>query len=163
MNSVKDIFKEQISQHVVGLKHGYFVTVDSAITTWNRNITVDTLDQFSQRELVQICNAINGYCFGRAFQRREKRLKIVSAIEIGKDTQRLHAHFVMLHEGDCYRTAEHIANRLKTVCKHVLKMSGSNVVDVKPFDSGKDWAEYFVKSTHFMKSRYDQFTNVSVY
>lgn len=162
MNIKNEVLKNEMSQYVSGLTRGYFITVDSALTTLANNITQETLYQFSEQTMRHICKTLNDYCYGRSFQRGERKLRIVSAIEIGSVTQRLHAHLIVLHQDECNRAAEQVENRLRTVCSCALRMSGSNAVEVKAFDRTQNWSGYFVKSTPFMHSKYG-FMNIDFY
>lgn len=157
------VLQQQISQKLSGFKDGYFATIDSSITLGNTEVNSETLYKFSEKAVKNICDAMNRFAFGRAYVRGEKRLRIVSAIEVGGETGRLHAHILFSHLGGCLRTLNEFRSRLGRVCKIFLNAGGSNAIHVEPFDHARDWSTYFVKQTAKIYARYNGFANVGFY
>ncbi len=155
--------QQQISQKLSGFKDGYFSTIDSSITLGNTEVTSETLYKFSEKAVKNVCDAMNRFAFGRAFIRGEKRLRIVSAIEFGEETGRLHAHILFSHLGGCLRTLHEFRAHLARICKTFLNVSGSNAIHVEAFDHKRDWSTYFVKQTAKIYARYNGFANVGFY
>jgi hypothetical protein len=152
--------QKMMGENVTGMEYGYFVTLNSTQTEKVKKLSTEKLYEFSNIKLVEICKAINTYCFGRSYKRGENKFKIVVAIEIGKETNRLHAHLLLLNQAECKKTIQEVEKRLRQICKPVLRMTGENAVDVKVFDSSRKWQQYFTKSTALMYSKYDGFMNV---
>lgn len=73
---------------------GYFVTLN--------NIQNDKI-QFEQN-LGKLAHRLNNYCYGRAYERKEKQLKIIAGIEVGKINTNIHAHLVITHNDDTKRS-----------------------------------------------------------
>lgn len=159
-----EIVINEAIKHINGANQGFFVTVDSKyVQSINRPISSNIIMRFRDEELKNVCNSLNKYCYGRAFERNEKRLKIIAAIEIGKEEKRLHAHLVMLHPGDCDRTVDEVTQRLRKICNPELNMVGDSAIDVKEFDSSRRWMQYLLKSKFDMQSEYNDFECLEFY
>lgn len=152
----------QISRKVSGYKTGYFVTVDSRYTTHDFKIDGDFMRQFGNNEVKAIADGIGVYCCGFRYLLRHNSCKVISSIEIGRGTNRLHAHLMILHHGESYRTAEQAKERLRSICEPTVNMLGASAIDVRQFNAKCNWIEYFTKDTQFMNGRYG-FTNIDMY
>ncbi len=51
---------------------------------------------------------LNDFCYGRAYKRREKSLKIIAAIENGRINNGLHSHLMIIHGGDVRRSIQEL-------------------------------------------------------
>ena len=131
----------EISQWLDGDKQGYFITLNA--------FTKDRI-QFEQG-LSKTAHKLNDYCYGRAYQRREKRLKIIGGIENGKENGILHAHLAVI-------CPEHTDRDFYAVNRFVRKkwydLLGSkeyfgSMVDVQPIGHIDSRVSYFLKDTSY--------------
>jgi len=155
--------RDQISKKVSGYKNGYFITVDSTrLDGIDRPICKEALYKFSNNQIKSVVDEFSVYCFGlrRLFTRNA--FKAVSAIEIGNDTKRLHAHIMLLQHGQSYRAFDDAKLRLKGICEQTINVLGDSAIDIQPFKPKTGWIYYFTKDTQFMMSKYG-FMNIDVY
>lgn len=155
--------QNQISRKASGYKSGYFITIDSTcLDGSDRPICRETLYRFSNTQIKAIADEFSIYCFGLRYLFKHNSIKVISTIEIGKDTKRLHAHLMLLQHGQTYRTFEQAEVRLQNICERTINMLGDSAIDIKPFKPKTRWIEYFTKDTQFMMSKYG-FMNIDMY
>ncbi len=169
-----DRIKTEMQRHVGNRTHGYFITLDTPYTTLNRKIDRDFIERTETKLIVPFVDAMNSYCYGRSFRRHQKqrqlayrhgddqlpihgadkRLCIVEAMEIGKETLRLHSHLIMLHDSDCDRSIHEIEQRARLIWNHLVKRCGESLVHISQFDPNRHWLNYMTKSFTFIQTEY---------
>lgn len=120
---------------------GYFITLNAF-----KNDRI----QFEQ-DLSRIAHKLNDYCYGRAYKRQEKRLKIIGAIENGRENGILHAHLVVAQQGETDRTLPEVNSYVR---KHWYQTIGffdhfGTMVDVQDIGGAAGRISYIVKDTSY--------------
>lgn len=120
---------------------GYFITLNAF-----KNDQI----QFEQ-DLGKIAHKLNDFCYSRAYKRKEKRLKIIAAIETGKENDILHAHLIVAHQGETDRTLPEVNSYVR---KHWYKTIGfydhlGTMVDVQDIGEASGRIGYIVKDTNY--------------
>lgn len=121
---------------------GYFITLNT--------IKKDKI-QFEQ-ELRKLAHRLNDFCFGRAYQRREKQMKIIAGIESGKQDDILHAHLIVDLQHETKRTLFEVDTHIR---KHWCAQLGINnipfgsMVNVQRLGDPKGRISYMVKDTNY--------------
>lgn len=120
---------------------GYFITLNAV-----KNDKI----QFEQ-DLSNIAHKLNDFCYGRAYKRKEKRLKIIGGIENGKENGILHAHLIVAHQGETDRTLPEVNSYVR---KHWYKTIGffdhfGTMVDVQDIGEAAGRIGYIVKDTNY--------------
>jgi len=160
-----ELLKRQIEQHVNGFNQGLFVTID----TWHvqkhqhAQIDIKRLYEFTNKQLGELCKRTNKFCYGRSFQRNENRLNVITAIEIGESTERLHAHCMVLHQGNTGRSFEQISDFVIKNCEMIFKVRGENAYKIVPYNPEIYWEQYFVKETQKMFYLHNGFMNIDLH
>lgn len=132
---------ESLGHWVGSANCGFFVTLNSVLR--------DRI-QFEQH-LCKFAHRLNGFCFGRAYERKEKRLKIVAGIETGKLNNMLHAHLAVNNVDDTRRNFHEINVYVR---KHWYKLIEQNnifgtMVDVRPITESAGAISYLTKDSPF--------------
>lgn len=175
--------RQQLTDHITGYNQGIFVTIDTQYAqnsvqpgmvanhskgSCHVQVDIPRIDErrlyaFTNKNINDLCNRTNRFCFGRSYLRNENRLRNISAIEIGRDRQRLHAHCIMLHQGNSGRSLDEISEFVISNCNRIFKISGSNAYKVEAFDSERFWETYFTKETKKMFNLYNGFMNIDLH
>lgn len=104
-----------------------------------------------EQDLSRIAHKLNDYCYGRAYKRKEKRLKIIGAIENGRENGILHAHLVVAQQGETDRTLPEVNSYVR---KHWYQTIGffdhfGTMVDVQDIGKAAGRIGYIVKDTSY--------------
>jgi len=145
MSISKHAIKAALSDWIAGENstHGYWITVDALHVDKKKP---DAL-QFEQT-VGKFTNRLNNFCYGRAYRRHEKRLKIFGAVEIGNFTDRPHAHLLVLHDGDVQRGFHEVERKARDAWYELVGARGniySNLVDVQPIGDARSRLQYAIK------------------
>lgn len=122
-------------------------------TGYNVTLNAMTKDPVHfEQDLRKLTHYLNNYCFGRAYRRNEKRLKIIAGLEKGQLDKRLHAHLVINNIDETNRTLPEINTYIR---KHWygligLKNTHGNMVDVKQTYDASGAIDYLTKDSQFM-------------
>ncbi|WP_435626431.1 hypothetical protein [Candidatus Ferrigenium straubiae] len=121
---------------------GYFITL---------NAFKNDVIQFEQ-DLSKIAHKLNDFCYSRAYKRKEKRLKIIAAIETGKVDGMLHAHLIVALQDETDRTLPEMNSYVR---KHWYKTIGffdhfGTMVDVQDIGEAAGRIAYIVKDTNYL-------------
>jgi hypothetical protein len=157
VNYTLERISDEILKSVGNRSEGYFITLDTQYTKQNIEITKELLETVRDKMVFPFVYAMNSYCYGRSFKRKERMMRTISAIEIGKSTQRLHAHLIMLHAlgKSTDRTVDDIRSRSYTIWNSVVPDVGTNMIDVQRFDLTRNWLPYITKGFTTFKCCYD--------
>ena len=122
---------------------GYFVTL---------NATTRDKIKFEQ-DLSKMSHKLNDYCYGRAYKRNDKRLKIIAGIEVGQLNDMLHAHLFIQHDDQMTRTFAEVNAHLRSQWYGIIGLNNSrgNMVDVAPLGNAASRLSYIVKDTAYLK------------
>jgi len=141
-------------------RSGFFITIDSTVTDYSgknfKNISGTDVSYFEEK-LNDFGVQLNKYCFGRGYCRGENRFEIFGAMEIGKVTNRLHAHFVALSEIASRRSVVDIEKKIRfAILPNLNFTAGRNGFDFKVYDPTKkeELLPYLTKSRDDMKQRF---------
>ncbi len=107
-------------------KEGFFLTLN----TFGKDRI--RLDESAQ----ELCKRLNSFLYGRQYDRKEKRLKIVGAIENGSINEGLHIHLIVMHNNDTQRTLVKIESFIRENWYHLINANTrfaqkGNLVDVR--------------------------------
>ena len=155
----KDRAIREIKAGVNKYRQGYFVTIDSIHQDYrygNRLIDDETIIDFGE-DLMEAAHGLNKYCYGRNHKNSECKFNVYGAMEIGKDTSRLHAHILMLFDKPSERSSEDFTNRLITKIAPKLSFAeGVNGIKIEPLDLQKaeGFPDYALKSYNWMFDKY---------
>lgn len=119
---------------------GYFVTLNT--------LTNDSI-KFEETQIPKLSIWLNDFCYGNAWRRGEKSLRIVGASEVGDVNQGLHAHVVIMHNNDTNKTFEEINFFIRRKWYSLIGASGSpfgNMVNVQPISDLDGAIGYFSKT-----------------
>ena len=114
---------EVVTQFLGESSPGYYVTLNAR--------TSDVI-KFT-KQLNQIANWLNEYCYGARFRRGKIRLKIVTSPEFGEFNGGLHAHLVVTHDTTMKRTYQEINAYIRKKWYRLIEAKGSvfgTMVDV---------------------------------
>lgn len=148
----KEITQGALVDWIGNFEHGYWMTVDSM---YFKDAPPDSIS-FEQK-LEKLSIRLNDFCYGRAFQRCEKRLKIVGSIEYGDLTNRPHAHLVVMHNGDVRRSLAEFNHEVRKNWYRIVGASGSvygNLVDVQDIGDLTSRINYAVKNHRSTTDKY---------
>ena len=122
---------------------GYFVTL---------NATTRDKIKFEQ-DLSKMAHKLNDYCYGRAYKRKAKQLKIIAGIEIGQLNEMLHAHLLIQNDDQMARTFAEVNAHLRPQWYGIIgsKNFSGNMVDVAPLGNIASRISYLVKDTAYLK------------
>ena len=122
---------------------GYFVTLNASMR--------DKI-KFEQ-DLSKMAHKLNDYCYGRAYKKKDKRLKIIAGIEIGQLNEMLHAHLFIQHDDQMARTFAEVNVHVRSQWYGIigLKNFSGNMVDVAPLGNVASRLSYIVKDTAYFK------------
>lgn len=132
----------EISSWLSAENKGYFITLNT--------LKKDKI-QFEQ-ELRKIAHKLNGFCFGRAYERKEKELKIIAGIESGKVDDILHAHLVVSLPHETKRTLFEIDSYVrKSWCGliGIANVPQGSMVNVQHLGEDAGRIAYIVKDTNY--------------
>jgi len=150
MNVILDRQKliTEISNWLNTENKGFFITLNST--------TKDKI-QFEQ-SLSKMAHKLNDLCYGRAYERKEKRLKIMACIEVGGLNDMLHAHLVITHNDDMIRTLQEVNTYVRKHWYALIEQNNvnGNMVDVKKLKNIENFVEYITKDTKYF-SRQNNF------
>lgn len=122
-------------------EYGYWVTLNSKKS--------DRI-KFEQ-DLILFANWLNDYCYGKQYERKAKRLKIVACIETGKANEGLHSHLVVTHANDTDRTFAEINAFVRKRWYKLNNLGGSvfgTMVDVQPIGDAQSRISYAAKDVN---------------
>lgn len=144
-------------QFISAFSYGYFITINSNRFEGIHWLGPSTFDDF-EAKLRSIVHGLNVYCLGRPYQRNEKRLQSLVAMEIGKENSRLHSHIFALSDTPVGRTVPEVDTRLrrKIVGSYGLPTE-NDAIDVQEFlpalalNGGN---KYFHKCSDYMMNKY---------
>ena len=133
----------QLNNCVSKEENGYFVTLNA--------IMRDKI-KFEQ-ELSKMAHKLNDYCYGRAYKRNDKRLKIIAGIEVGQLNEMLHAHLFVQHDDQMTRTFAEVNAHVRSQWYGIIGLTNSkgNMVDVAPLGRISTRISYIVKDTAYLK------------
>ena len=122
--------------------NGFFVTLNG--------ITRDKIN--FEQDLSKLAHKLNDYCYGRAYKRKDKQLKILAGIEIGQLNEMLHAHLFIQHDDQMSRTFTEVNSHVRSQWYRIigLKNSSGNMVDVAPLGNASTRISYIVKDTVYL-------------
>lgn len=132
----------EISSWLAATSNGYFITLNT--------LKKDRI-QF-EVELRKIAQKLNDFCFGRAYRRREKQLKIIAGIESGKVDEILHAHLIVQFPHETKRTLFEIDSFIrKNWCRQIgiANISQGSMVNVQHLGSAEGRIGYIIKDTNY--------------
>lgn len=137
----KNILISEVSTEFPVDSKGFFITLDAV-----KNDRI----QFEQ-DLSRIAHKLNDFCYGRAYKRKEKRLKIIGGIETGKENGILHAHLIVAQQGETDRTLPEVNGYVR---KHWYKTIGfydhlGTMVNVQDIGRVHDRIAYITKDTNY--------------
>lgn len=132
----------EISSWLSAENKGYFITLNT--------LRKDKI-QFEQ-ELRKVAHKLNGFCFGRAYERKEKELKIIAGIEMGKVDDILHAHLVVSLPHETKRTLFEIDSYIrKSWCGliGIANVPQGSMINVQHLGKAEGRIGYIVKDTNY--------------
>lgn len=142
-------------------KHGLFVTINSFTTNHERPISWKQNDNF-ENKLNAASSSLNEFCYGAKYKLGEVRMQNIAALEIGKDTGRLHAHMLLLHDENCIRTPPQIVQYLTETWLPQYKFAKGKeafwMTSYNP-EKGSNALHYMMKQYGFFKFKY-RMTNI---
>ena len=114
------------------------------------NTTTNDRIKFEE-QLSKIAHKLNDFCYGRSYERNEKKLNIIASIETGKINGILHAHLIVTFVYDSKRTLQEINAYVR---KHWSLLIGvdnpfGSMVDVRMIGELSDRVSYLVKDTQY--------------
>ena len=124
-------------------ENGFFVTLNGL-----------TYDKISfEQDLGKFAHKLNDFCYGRAYKRKDKRLKIIAGIEIGQLNQMLHAHLIIQHDDQMIRTFAEVNPHVRSQWYGIIGLNNSrgNMVDVSPLGNIATRISYLAKDTAYLK------------
>ena len=128
---------------------------------WLLTLNAITTDFIKHENLIRLITYwINKHCYGRAFKRGEKRLRIVSASEIGTVNQGLHSHLIIMHNNDIRRTLKQIEAFVYKqwyllIDANYKQNQLRNLVDCREIDSLEGCLEYITKTYKYYSNDYN--------
>ena len=128
---------------------------------WLLTLNAITTDFIKHENLIRLITYwINKHCYGRAFKRGEKRLRIVSASEIGTINQGLHSHLIIMHNNDIRRTFKQIEAFVHKQWYLLINANYKqnhfrNLVDYREIDSLEGCLEYITKTYEYYSNDYN--------
>jgi hypothetical protein len=145
MNKIVDSNQQLISEISNWIEEGgkgLFVTLNN---TSNDRI------QFEQN-LSKLAHKLNDFCYGRAYKRKEKRLKIIGSIEIGSLNNMIHAHLIVAYSDDMTRSVQEISNYVRTHWYNLIGLTNinGNMVEIKTSNNSENIVKYIVKDTKYL-------------
>ncbi len=152
MSIIKEKTRNALLEWLGDSKQGYWITLDALVY---KEQAINMINFESQ--LDKLALRLNDYCYGRAFKRGKKRLKIAGAIEIGGFMDRPHAHLVVLHSGDMTRTKEEINKKLREDWYDIVNARGSvygTLVDLQEIGNVNGRLDYATKHLHSLNDQY---------
>ena len=114
-----------LTKSVSHLSDGYWVTLN-AIS--NNNISFN-------RNLEELANRLNIFCYGNSYRNGLKRFEIRGALQIGHAYEGLHTHIVVLKNGQTDRTDFEIEQFIRTHWYRLVGAKGNvwgSLVDFQP-------------------------------
>lgn len=143
------------------------VKVNNQLVEWFKtdlagySITLNavTKDKISfEQDLRKVAHYLNDYCLGRAYKRREKRLKIIGGIETGKQNGILHAHLCVNHQSMTQRSFQDINFYLRKQWYKLIQQNNifGNMVDVRPIYDVTGAIGYLTKDSQYWDRLNDQ-------
>ena len=148
----KQATQQALVEWVGNCQQGYWMTLDDMLI---KHAPSDPI-AFEQK-LEKLSIRLNDFCYGRAFQRGEKRLKIAGGIEQGNFTHRLHAHLVVMHAGDVRRSLAEINHEVRKNWYRINAAKGTvygNLVDVQEIGDLPSRINYAVKHQRSTTDQY---------
>ncbi len=138
----KALLVEKLIEWSASGHKGYFVTLNAR--------TKDKM-QFEE-DLSKFAHKLNDFCYGRAYKRKEQRLKIMAGIEVGKLNEMLHAHLFIQHDDQMKRIYADVNMHIRSQWYGLigLKNLHGNMVDVAHLGDAKTRISYIVKDTAFL-------------
>ena len=120
---------------------GYFVTLN--------NIQNDKI-HFEQN-LGKLAHRLNNYCYGRAYERKEKQLKIIAGIEVGRINANIHAHLVVTHNADTKRSISDIDCYIRKEWSTLVGIKNPNgtMIDFQHIGDIQTRISYLTKDTNY--------------
>jgi len=124
-------------------KNGYWLTLDAPYIDRRKPDAVQfeqTLGRFAVR--------LNNYCYGRLFRRKERRLDIMGAVEVGSFMDRPHAHLVVLHDATMARSFAEVELKSRELWYELTGARGDiygSLVDIQPVGDIESRLHYAVK------------------
>lgn len=132
----------QITSWLADTNSGYFVTLNT--------LKCDRI-QF-EADLRKLAHKLNGYCYGRSYERKEKELKIVAGIETGKVDSILHAHLIIQLQYETTRTLLEIDSYIRKNWCQLIGISDipfGSMINVQHLGETSGRVAYIVKDTHY--------------
>ena len=152
--------RDNILERTQGYRYGWFATINTnKVETPERKISENDIYTFTNKQLTELWKRTNRYCFGKS----DNRLLIFSAIEIGKESHRLHSHSVVLHQGNVRRKSKDVGNHIIENSKRIFKLRGEDAYDVQRFNPSLGWETYFLKQTEKMFRVYGGVVNMEIH
>jgi hypothetical protein len=144
-----------LSSHLGAYGQGFFITL----------LTDTKMDQMDDRKypskkailddkVEKLGRFIGRYCFGRKYKpgKTDGLIRIVSAIEVGESSGRLHTHIVVAHGGGTNRTCKNLQEFLSRLWGKMYRTNGAAVfVKVDPLDLAKNPINYMTKQTAMLE------------
>ena len=146
----KQRLNEAVLKDLDNYEVGCFITVNAF-----------TKDVIKHEALVlTLSKWINFYCYGRAFRRGEKRLKIISASEFGTVNQGLHSHFMVMNNNDITKKIQQIEafvhRKWPVLIDAKYKTNRfSNLVDCREIDNVAGCLDYITKTYKYQSNEYN--------
>ena len=123
-------------------ENGFFVTLNGL-----------TYDKISfEQDLGKFAHKLNDYCYGRAYKRKDKRLKIIAGVESGQLNRMLHAHLVIQHDDQMRRTLTEVNAFIRSQWYGFigLRNSRGNMVNIAPLGIVETRISYITKDTNYL-------------
>jgi hypothetical protein len=117
--------KNELIDSVAGLQNGYWVTLNAL---HKNEVTLNV-------SLIELSKRLNVFCYGNNFAKGVKKLAIRGALQRGNVYQGLHAHLIIMQNGETDRSfnaVEHYIRRQWYRLNGAKGFSNGNLVNVQP-------------------------------
>ena len=117
--------KNELIDSVAGLQNGYWVTLNAL---HKNEVTLNV-------SLIELSKRLNAFFYGNIYKKGVKKLEIRGALQRGNVYQGLHAHLIIMQNGETDRSfhaVEHYIRRQWYRLNGAKGFSNGNLVNVQP-------------------------------
>jgi hypothetical protein len=150
----REKLESALNSHFGNYRQGYFVTLltDTKMDHYGDS-HYSAKKKILDDNISQIGKFIGTFCFGRKYKLgvTDELIRIVSAVEIGGASGRLHCHMVIAHGGGTARTLEDVKKFLSRRWSVMYRTNQADVfVKVDALDLSLDPIHYMTKQTEML-------------
>lgn len=120
-----EVCKNELINSVAGLKNGYWVTLN---VLHKNEVTLNG-------SLLELSKRLNIFCYGNNYKRNFKKLEIRGALQRGNVYQGLHAHLIIMQNGETDRSFNAVEHYIRCQWYRLNGIKGcsnGNLVNVQP-------------------------------